>query len=388
METNKPDEPNGAMTAELERLRMEKALLETQSECSPDGVVVVSPDGNVLHSNRRFADLWKLKAQPVHMEPCGDIWKEILGQLTEPARIVALVEALAVDHARTVNGRWRLLDGRTVECYSAPVRHSTGASFGRLWSCRDVTEQVHLQEQVRDAQRLESIGVVAAGIAHEFKNILGPILGNAELARLELPAGHPAHQWLEQIIKSTLTARDLAQQILTFGRQVPSGQKPLSVGEIISDSVRFLRAMIPKSVEVSFVVAPGLPRVLMDANQIQQVMMNLGINAWQAMETGAGQITIRADLVSSNEALALELPDGRYVRFTISDTGKGMDAETLQRLFDPFFTTKPVGEGTGLGLAVVHGIVKSHRGVIHVTSSPGAGAAFEIYLPAADSLST
>jgi nitrogen-specific signal transduction histidine kinase len=143
---------------------------------------------------------------------------------------------------------------------------------------------VRLQERVQHSQRLECIGAVAAGIAHEFRNVLGPILGNAELASMDIPPDNPAHKWNNQIIKSTKAARELVQQILMFGRQAPAAQSILSIGDVVTDGVRMLRVAIPRSVEIDRVIAPDLPPALMDSNQIHQVIMNLGINAWQSME--------------------------------------------------------------------------------------------------------
>jgi PAS domain S-box-containing protein len=362
-------------------VRFQKTLLETQSECSLEGLLVISNDGKSLHSNRRFTEVWKLPADAVIAAAADDIWEKIAPLFAAPERVMLRIKELADDPRGTLHATCRLRDGRSIECYSAPVLHKSGACFGRLWSCRDVTEQVRLYEQVRHSQRLESIGVVSAGIAHEFKNILGPILGNAELASMDIPPDHRASKCLRQIIKSTQAARDLVQQILTFGRQAPLAQSVVSLGDVVTDAVRMLRVAIPKTVEISRHISPDLPRVMADPNQIHQIMINLGINAWQAMDKGNGQIAIALDLVDGSDAADEELPDGKYLRLMISDTGRGMDAEILSRLFEPFFTTKAPGEGTGLGLAVVHGIVKSHNGVIQVSSSPGVGTAFRIYLP-------
>jgi len=359
-----------------ERQRFQKTLLESQSECSLEGVVVSSCDGQLLHSNRRFAEIWNLGSETGATESCQELWRRIKAQVALPDRVAEAVQSLTLDFERTLHDTCRLRDGRTIDCYTAPVRHKSGLCFGRLWSCRDITEQVRLHEQVRHSQRLDSIGVVSAGIAHEFKNFLGPILGNAELAQMDLARNHPAQTWLKQIVKSAQAARDLVQLVLTFSRRATSAPALMSLGEVVTDAVRMLRVAIPKTVEISRAIAPNLPKVFVDANQIHQVIMNLGINAWQAMPDAKGQICISLDLVSDKE----EMP-GDCLRLLISDTGSGMDANTLERLFEPFFTTKPAGVGTGLGLAVVHGIVTSHHGIIDVQSSPGAGTAFEIYLP-------
>lgn len=365
------------------RLRFKNALLETQSECSPDGILVVSPEGEVLQSNHRFSELWHIHSQDL-IGGAAAIWREVQKHITDQARFRFAVDQLRSEPNATSRQTWITRDCRTIEIYSAPVRQSSGVCFGRLWNCRDITEQVRLREQLLHSQRIEMIGEASAGIAHEFKNILVPILGSAELAALELPEeAHAARRWLNQIVKSANTAHELVKQILTFGRQACSARTAVSLPEVVAGALRLLRVALPKSVEIQRAIAADLPMVFADSSQITQVIMNLGINAWQAMDAGVGRITVTVDLLTAADPNVPEAAPGQFVRLAIADTGKGMDAATKARIFEPFFTTKAAGEGTGLGLSVAHGIIKNHNGHIDVTSAPGAGTTFTIYLPTA-----
>lgn len=371
---------------ELERLRMQTMLSESERrfrsllENGTDLILTLDRDGRIQY------------ASPSCARVSGYAPEEVVGRLAfdfiQPDDRATMLELLGQAIDRPNPGplfETRLLrrDGTWIDIESRANQISLDPhTLGLVINCRDVSErkrhmeaQALLEERVCHAQRLESIGVVSAGIAHEFKNILGPILGNAELARMDLAPEHPSRRWLNQIIKSTVAARDLVQQILTFSRQAPSVKRVVSLGDVVTDAVRMLRVAIPKSVVITRQIALGLPPVVVDSNQIHQVIMNLGINAWQAMPKGQGQISVSLDMGKT--------ACGDMLRIAMTDDGKGMDSETLSRLFEPFFTTKAPGDGTGLGLPVVHGIVTSHNGTIDVTSSPGAGTTFEIFLPVA-----
>jgi CheY-like chemotaxis protein len=235
---------------------------------------------------------------------------------------------------------------------------------------------------------METLGTLAGGIAHDFNNLLTGIMGYQDLALDTLPAEHPSHHCILSAREASFRARGLVDQILTFSRPAGSSEPvPLDLGVVVEEARRFLRATVPATVEIQLDVAPGCGRVEADATQMHQVLLNLGSNAAHAMRAGGGALKIALAPVelAAGDAAALGLgPAGRFVRLTVSDTGHGMDAETLKRIFDPFFTTKGVGEGTGLGLSVVHGIVRAHRGVIQVHSTPGQGAQFDIYLPVSE----
>ena len=244
-----------------------------------------------------------------------------------------------------------------------------------------------LEGQLFQAQKMETLGTLAGGIAHDFNNLLTGIIGYHELAADTVPEDHPARSCLTEARNASLRARELVEQILTFGRQsAGGGHTPVDVGLIVEEARRFLRATLPANVAIEHHLAAYCPHVLGDATQIHQVLLNLGSNAAHAMRLHGGTLTIGVEPVDvgSDEALVVGSPPaGSYVRLTISDTGHGMDEATRRRIFDPFFTTKNTREGTGLGLAVVHGIVRGHRGAIDVESYPGAGTTFHVYLPVA-----
>ena len=243
------------------------------------------------------------------------------------------------------------------------------------------------EAQLRQVQKMESVGTLAGGIAHDFNNILAAILGNAALAREAVGDGHPAAAHLAEIHKASVRARSLVQQILTFSRHEPQLLVIQALAPVVEETHKLLRATLPAGVELDLTLADALPFVCADATQIQQVLMNLCTNAWHALREGSGRIGIGLEEVALDAAIAQRLGGlsaGAYAHLWVSDTGSGMDAATRERIFEPFFTTKPVGQGTGLGLSVVHGIVAAHNGAIAVDSEPGLGSTFHLYLPAVD----
>ena len=266
---------------------------------------------------------------------------------------------------------------------------------------RDIAERNRLaavhaltEAQLRESQKMEAIGTLAGGIAHDFNNALATILGNAELARQDSAHNAPALESLEEIRRAATRVRNLVQQILSFSRRRPVERKLVDLAPVVIEVTRLLRATLPARLSLE-VQCDQVPLVLVDASQMEQVLLNLATNAMQALHSGAGpgRINLRLDTVILDAALAgthiaLEAMYDRHpvrtVRITLSDNGPGMDTATTERIFEPFFTTKPMGEGTGLGLSVVHGIVHGHEGVITVDSAPGKGSTFTIYLQAAE----
>ena len=242
-----------------------------------------------------------------------------------------------------------------------------------------------LEAQLRQAQKMEAIGTLAGGIAHDFNNLLTTMVGNIELARLDVGPEHAAVVSLDAVAAAARRATELVRQILAFSRKQPSQRSVIALAPVIADSTRLLRASLPAAIEIDLHLEGEAPLVLADATQIHQVVMNLCTNAWQAIPGGRGHIDITLDAVDI-EATA-SAPGGpaigRYARITVRDTGEGMNASTLERIFEPFFTTKAAGRGSGLGLSVAHGIVKDHGGTITARSQQGEGATFEVLLPAA-----
>lgn len=256
---------------------------------------------------------------------------------------------------------------------------------GTLVVAVDITEERRLQEQLRHSQKLETIGTLAGGIAHDFNNLLTPILGYATMLFESEPEPKRREQ-LAAISNATHRGKELVKQILTFSRQSQEPQSQiLDLGPLIEEATHLLRATIPRSVEIEY-RNDALPiRVLADPGQMHQVIVNLGTNAAQALPEGRGHIRIKLQRTQIHQHSPLDLEPGEYAEVTVSDNGIGMNSYVLDRIFEPFFTTKDVGEGTGLGLAVVHGIVTGHRGHIDVDSKVGEGTTFRVLLPLAAS---
>jgi PAS domain S-box-containing protein len=248
----------------------------------------------------------------------------------------------------------------------------------------DITERRLLEQRVRQTQKLDALGTLAGGIAHDFNNILSILRGNLLLIEADLPADHPISPAISEMSRACSRARDLVRQILTFGRKQEQDRKILDLSDVVQEALKLLRSTIPANVDIRSRLTADLPTVLADPGQIHQVLMNLGINASHAIGRAQGTITAELDEVQIDASSAAHSPDlheGRYVRLRFGDSGSGMTREVLERVFEPFFTTKPQGTGTGLGLAVVRGIVKSHDGAITVYSEPGKGTQFHLYFP-------
>lgn len=252
----------------------------------------------------------------------------------------------------------------------------------RTWGIsRDVTDRMHLEEQLRNAQQLEAIGRLAGGVAHDFNNILGIIMGHGELL-LAAGVDERTKNGLEQMRRASLRAASLTQQLLAFSRKQVLQPRVLDLNEAVADMQNMLSRVIGEDIELVASLQPSLMSVKVDPGQVEQVLMNLAINARDAMPQG-GKLTMKTVNVTigPEEALDLELVPGQYVMLTVADTGQGMDSGTVPHIFEPFFTTKPIGKGTGLGLATVYGIVKQSGGSIQVESEPEHGSTFRVYLP-------
>ena len=285
-----------------------------------------------------------------------------------------------------------------VRAIGQAVRDAEDKITGIEGAFQDISERkkaeqarTSLEAQLRESQKMEAIGTLAGGIAHDFNNILGAILGNVELARQDAAANWQALVSLDEIQKAGHRARDLVQQILSFSRRQPTSRRPLVLAPVVEESVRLLRAALHGAVQINYRCGDDTPSVMADPTQVQQVLLNLGTNAAQAMagRTGGIDIVVEGIILDATATATatrqeLNLRPGRYARIVVSDAGHGMDEPTQRRIFEPFFTTKPVGKGTGLGLSVVHGIMQAHDGAIIVHSKPGRGSRFELYFPRAD----
>lgn len=276
-----------------------------------------------------------------------------------------------------------------VEVSAAPFLYQ--GTHGALVFFRDISKRLEserdkerLERQLLQSQKMDALGRLSGGIAHDFNNILAAIAGNVKVSLLNLPEHVPIRQNLLEIDQAARRAADLVRRILTFSRQEEPIRRPLELQIVVAEAVRLLRASLPAMIEIRSHLPPSTPRISGDATQIHQIIMNLGTNAAHAMINQRGSIEFTLETVDLTSPQAEAIPDitpGRYARLTVSDTGEGMNKATTERIFEPFFTTKGVGEGTGLGLSVVHGIIKNHQGAITVCSQPGQGSVFHLYFP-------
>jgi signal transduction histidine kinase/ActR/RegA family two-component response regulator len=245
-------------------------------------------------------------------------------------------------------------------------------------------ERRQLEERFRQAQKMEAVGTLSGGIAHDFNNIIGAIVGYTELAKMDVGESPQVVAHLDQVLQGAKRAAELVRQILAFSRQHEQARQPIQLRHVVTEALKLLRAMIPTSIEFEVSMAMDVPTVLADATQIHQIVMNLGTNASHAMKERVGRLTVTLenfDVGADGMETQMGLQSGHHVRLSISDTGHGMDQATLSRIFEPFFTTKAPGEGTGLGLSVVQGIMQSHEGIITAYSHPGEGTTFHLYFP-------
>lgn len=291
--------------------------------------------------------------------------------------------------ARTASGK-----ELAVEVSVSFERHAEGETttvFARDLTGRKRAEahRSELEAQLRESHKMQAVGTMAGGIAHDFNNILGAILGNVELAKADAQAlgpDSPVLESLREIEKAGRRARDLVRQILTFSRNEPPRRGAVQMAEVMHDTERLLRVTLPPAIELHVLAPADLPPVLADATQVEQALLNLCTNAVHAIGEERGAVLMEATALHPDQRLCerLGLPPGDYVTLVVRDNGPGMDHATLQRIFEPFFTTKPVGQGTGLGLAVVHGVMRTHGGAVDVHSVPGKGSRFTLYFPVAE----
>ena len=272
-------------------------------------------------------------------------------------------------------------DGRPVHVFSSHTMQVNGRGEAELYCVDiDLSERHALEAQLREVHKLEAMGRLAGGIAHDFNNVLGGLLGNVSLAREQLPAAHPVQAHLDLIARGGKHARKLVQQILAFSRRQPQALMALELRPLIEETLALMRTAMPPGVRLELLLDDEPLRVRADATQLQQVLMNLCTNAWHALQGAPGTVQVGLDTRPAPTGPA----DEPWAHLWVRDDGCGMDDHTRAHLFEPFFTTKPMGQGTGLGLAVVHGVVLAHHGEITVDSAPGRGTCFHLYLPLLD----
>ena len=371
-----------ALRQRNEQLRSSESRLEAIINSALDAIICVDKDQRITVFNPTAAVLFQCPSSQALGSLLTRFFPEAghalaLNQISTQAFLGEMTALTASDK--------RL----SVEVSVSFERHSSGETttvFARDLTSRKRAEAQRsvLEAQLRESQKMQAVGTMAGGIAHDFNNILSAILGNVELAKEDAGPNSPAQVSLHEIEKAGRRARDLVRQILTFSRNEAPRRAPVALAELVSETGRLLRVTLPPAVELHLHIDPATPLVMADAVQVQQAVLNLCTNAIQAHGDQRGVVIIELSSVEPDLRLCdrLNIAPGRYSVLTVLDSGKGMDGETLLRIFEPFFTTKEVGQGTGLGLAVVHGVMRSHAGAVDVQSAPSLGSRFTLYFPA------
>jgi PAS domain S-box-containing protein len=376
---------NAALRQASESLRENETRLRTILETAAVAVVTTDDTGVVESFNRTAETVFGYSRDEVVGRPASVLLADTAltlrgagGPFAEPGPARELL-------GRRKDGTTFPLELDVSEAEVAGRTLFTGFARDVSERRRAEEERSRLEAQLRQAQKLETIGTLAGGIAHDFNNILTAVIGYLDLALPEVPAESRALADLREVRRAADRAKDLVRQILLFSRQGEQERRPVNLASLIKETLNLIRATLPTTIEIRETVDRTTAPVLADPTQLHQVLMNLCTNAAHAMrragvlEIGLGTVSVDAGMAEAPPTLA----PGRYVQLRVRDTGQGMDRTTLDHLFEPFFTTKPLGEGTGLGLSVVHGIVTNHGGAIDVESTPGAGTTFTIYLPVA-----
>jgi two-component system, cell cycle sensor histidine kinase and response regulator CckA len=364
-----------------EALRHSLALQRATLESTTDGILVINNLGNIAEYNQQFATMWNVPPDMLQTMHDSTILKFIVNQLKYPDAFLEKVNYLY--HNPDINSfdTIEFIDGKTFERYSQPQRID-GAPIGRVWSFRDITERKSLERQLIQSQKMEGIGTLAGGIAHDFNNLLAMILGSAELLRMRLSAQPEYQKYVERIIDASLRGTSISRQLLTFARPYETELKPISISGILSDVKDLLVHFLPKSIDIRMSMAGNHDLIMGDAGQIHQAILNLAINASDAM-INSGTLSIKSVEVKPaliRQKFGFQTSDA-YVAVSLTDTGTGIESAILEKIFDPFFSTKEKGKGTGLGLSIVHGIIKNHSGFIDVESTSKKGTTFTMYFP-------
>lgn len=373
------------LTTTNKELEKSFSLLRATLESTADGILVVDTKGNIQNYNQKLLEMWRISPDMIKSDENSQIRIHMLNQAEDPDEAFYQTQELYDLPDRENFALLKLKGDRIFERHALPQKIA-GRTVGIVVSFRDVSEQKRLQQQLLQAQKMESIGTLAGGIAHDFNNLLGGILGFASLTKTKISRDHQIYEYLDTIERSATRAAELTSQLLAFARGGRYEVKPINLNNIIDETLMIIGRTFDKSIQIEKNLCAELPTVEADAGQLQQVIMNLCMNAYDAMDAG-GKLIIQTDTKTVTEWYSeahFEVKPGPYVTFSIMDTGVGIDKEKMQRIFEPFFTTKREGKGTGLGLSMVYGVVKNHGGFVNVYSELCVGTTFKVYLPASE----
>jgi PAS domain S-box-containing protein len=376
---------------QLQIYRIRRQLAEREelfrliSENAADMIALVDSKGQRLYNSPAYLRiLGRSPSELKNAPPLEQVHPDDRPQLEEAAR-----EAFRGGAGKRIEYRMRHKDGtwRVLESTASPVRNAEGQVEKLVIVNRDITDRKKLEEQFRQAQKMEAVGRLSGGVAHDFNNLLGVIIGYGEILQEGLPAEHALRRSADEILAAGRRAAGLTRQLLAFSRQQVLEPRVLDLNHVVRDMESMLRRLIGEDVELTSKLEAKLGTTKADPGQLEQVIMNLAVNARDAMPEG-GKLIIETANTEMDELFVRRYPypvqPGLYIRLTVSDTGSGMDPATRARIFEPFFTTKAKGQGTGLGLSMVYGVVKQSGGYIDVYSEPGLGTTFKIYLPRVD----
>jgi PAS domain S-box-containing protein len=378
----------------LENKKTRQALHESEEhlrtvyETFPDSVTIINAeDGRCVDVNSAFTRLTGWTTEDVIGKTAADL--DIWHNPNEREKLTAGIAQNG--KVENLEANFRLKDGSVINALMSAVLIQLKNKPHILTITRDISdlksaqkEREQLKTQLIQAQKMEAIGTLAGGIAHDFNNILGAIIGYSEMALYDTKKDSMEHYNIEQVLSAGHRAKDLVKQILAFSRKSEQDKNIISLATIVAEALKLLRASLPTTIEIRQNIEPNLDAIFADPTQMHQVVMNLCTNSAHAMGDKSGILKVELHNVDLNVKKAAKYPElnpGPYVKLSISDTGHGMDSATLERIFDPYFTTKEQDKGTGMGLAVVHGIIKGHGGVIRVQSTPGKGTRFDIIFP-------
>ncbi len=351
---------------------------ERTFDALPDMIAIIDTEHRVVRANRAMAQRLGRTVSQVEGSHCF----ELMHGLNNPPDFCPHARLLEDGQEHTVEIEDPRLGG-FFNVTASPITDEQGGLLGSVHVVRDITNRKRLQAQLMQAQKMEAVGTLAGGVAHDFNNILAAIMGYTELSLAQAPLEAPLRYNLEQILKAAERGRKLVKQILTFSHQGVAEHRAISLNQLILRTIELLERTLPKMIDIQVDLGDGLWEVMGDSNQLELVLMNLASNAKDAMPEG-GVLRVSTENRQAQEILCSACGSsfsGPYVLLRVEDTGQGMDQETLSQIFNPFFTTKDVGKGTGLGLSMVFGIVKDHGGHLVCRSRPGRGTRFDIYLP-------
>jgi PAS domain S-box-containing protein len=369
-----------------EELRWRTAFFEAQVDSSLDGVLVVDRQGGKILQNQRMIELMQIPKE-IAEDPDDARQREFVGTIVkDPDQFSEKVDYLNSHPDEISRDEVELLNGTIFDRYSAPVRDKLNNYYGRIWTFRDITERRQLEEQFRQAQKMEAVGQLTGGIAHDFNNLLTVILGCSEFIGEEVKENPRLSKMAQMILDAAQRGADLTHRMLAFARRQALQPKPVDINRMLANMESFLRRTLSADIDLKVIQSGEDCTALVDLTQLENALLNLCVNARDAMPAGGkliietGSTTLDASYAEQNADVA----PGQYILIAVSDTGCGISPENLERVFDPFFTTKEVGKGTGLGLSMVYGFVKQSHGHVKIYSEPGHGTSVKLYLPKAD----